>query len=129
MMQKLRFETKSNDFKRKLLYWCSGFPFYAFIDRNSYNKLNTFLIQYDVIAAVKSGNCLLCNSSNAFRNLKEYQNAENNWLFGIFGYDLKNELEQLHSNHFDGIGFHDLQFSVPIWSFWCQAIRSKFSFS
>ncbi|MDY6799560.1 MAG: hypothetical protein SVX28_12690, partial [Pseudomonadota bacterium] len=35
------------------------------------------------------------------------------WLFGYLTYDLKNELEALSSNNFDGLGFAALQFFVP----------------
>ena len=51
---------------------------------------------------------------NAFESLQNFYNPENKeWIFGHFGYDLKNETEQLHSDNFDGIGFSDLHFFVP----------------
>ncbi|SDM29641.1 para-aminobenzoate synthetase component 1 [Catalinimonas alkaloidigena] len=36
------------------------------------------------------------------------------WLFGYFGYDLKNQLERLHSHHPDRIGFPDAFFFEPL---------------
>ncbi|MEI6412334.1 MAG: aminodeoxychorismate synthase component I, partial [Bacteroidota bacterium] len=35
------------------------------------------------------------------------------WLFGFFAYDLKNEIERLHSQHIDHLGFPDLYFFQP----------------
>lgn len=35
------------------------------------------------------------------------------YIFGFLGYDLKNEIEKLSSNNFDGLGFPDLFFWVP----------------
>lgn len=35
------------------------------------------------------------------------------WLFGYLSYDLKNELEDLSSQNFDGLGFPQLQFFRP----------------
>jgi para-aminobenzoate synthetase component 1 len=50
----------------------------------------------------------------AFEALQHFYAANtNDWLFGHFGYDLKNETEDLSSGHTDGIGFGDLHFFVP----------------
>lgn len=53
------------------------------------------------------------NAGNAFDALREFYDGEPDWLFGHFGYDLKNEVEDLESHHFDGIQFPDLYFFVP----------------
>lgn len=41
------------------------------------------------------------------------ERQQNTWLFGHLGYDLKNELEGLHSEHPDLIGFPDIFFFEP----------------
>ena len=54
------------------------------------------------------------NAGNAFDSLKKFSDENTGeWLFGHFGYDLKNEIEELASTNFDGIQFPDLYFFVP----------------
>jgi para-aminobenzoate synthetase component 1 len=50
---------------------------------------------------------------NAFEDLKQYQQQTKDWLFGYLSYDLKNDVEDLHSNNFDGLHFPDLFFFQP----------------
>jgi para-aminobenzoate synthetase component 1 len=53
-------------------------------------------------------------AGKAFDALRHfYAENKNEWLFGHFGYDLKNEAERLSSDNFDGVGFPDLHFFVP----------------
>lgn len=52
-------------------------------------------------------------NSNHFDELDEFLNAHNDWVFGYFTYDLKNQLEHLQSNNPDGVGFPDMFFFVP----------------
>ena len=47
---------------------------------------------------------------DAFKNFREEQQ---DWLFGYLGYDLKNELEDLHSHNKELIGAPDLFFMNP----------------
>jgi para-aminobenzoate synthetase component 1 len=50
---------------------------------------------------------------NAFEDLKQYQQVTKDWLFGYFSFDLKNDVEALHSRNFDGLDFPDLFFFQP----------------
>jgi para-aminobenzoate synthetase component 1 len=53
-------------------------------------------------------------AGKAFNELQDFYAANrNDWIFGHFGYDLKNETEKLYSGLTDGIGFEDLHFFVP----------------
>lgn len=114
MRQKSVFHIKNPDlFKKKLLYWCSHHPVFCFFDRNKFNRVKSYNISFDIIAATASDNVLICDSGNAFGKLNRLLNHENDWFFGIFGYDLKNENESLNSKNFDGIGFSDMQFFKP----------------
>jgi para-aminobenzoate synthetase component 1 len=45
--------------------------------------------------------------------LKQYQQSTKDWLFGYLSYDLKNDIEQLQSQNFDGLEFPDLYFFQP----------------
>ncbi|MEJ8816588.1 anthranilate synthase component I family protein [Lacibacter sp. H407] len=64
-----------------------------------------------VITSVKA------NAGNAFESLQTFLDRQNDWCFGHFGYDLKNETEQLTSAHENKIGFADLYFFVPQYVF------------
>lgn len=57
--------------------------------------------------------CITAPSANAFNELQDFCNHQTDWLFGHLAYDLKNELENLHSHHADGINFPDFYFFVP----------------
>lgn len=50
---------------------------------------------------------------NAFQDLHEYQSQTKDWLFGYLTYDLKNDIEKLSSNNFDGLSFPHLFFFQP----------------
>ena len=56
------------------------------------------------------------DKSNFFGSLGQLKKAiveKQDWLFGFFSYDLKNELEDLVSQNFDGLGFPILHFFQP----------------
>jgi len=60
--------------------------------------------------------CLAVGASQELNDLDELQTfveQEQDWLFGYFSYDFKNELEDLSSNNFDALGFPVLQFFQP----------------
>lgn len=67
--------------------------------------------RYDLLVGL--GSISVCNPNNTrFANLSEYQNL-NDWSFGYFSYDLKNELEDLKSSNFDALEFPELFFFQP----------------
>ena len=68
---------------------------------------------YECLAGVGAVKVFKKKAGNAFEGLKIFQQKNRDWLFGHLGYDLKNEMEGLTSNHFDGIGFDDMLFFVP----------------
>lgn len=52
-------------------------------------------------------------TTNSFQTLKDFYEEKQDWLFGYFSYDLKNEIEQLKSENFDGLKFPLLHFFQP----------------
>jgi para-aminobenzoate synthetase component 1 len=50
---------------------------------------------------------------SSFEALKNYMNQTNDWVFGHFSYDLKNETERLVSENGDGVGFTEINFFQP----------------
>ncbi len=55
-----------------------------------------------------------------FSILKSFQEIHQEWLIGYFAYDLKNQLENLHSEHRDTINAPEIYFYVPEHLFHCQ---------
>lgn len=100
----------NNRFKNQLLHWAQQFREVVFLDSNQYQQRYT---SYDCILAVDAFTAIKTDYANAFEDLKQYQQQAKDWLFGYLSYDLKNDIEDLHSNNFDGLDFPDLFFFQP----------------
>lgn len=68
---------------------------------------------FECILAVNNIATVKANAGNAFQQLDLFLRQNKDWCFGHLGYDLKNELENLHSKNPDYIQFPDLFFFVP----------------
>lgn len=99
-----------SSFKDKLLLWSQQFEDVVWLDSNNYHELNT---EYDAVLAVDAMTGIQTDYQDAFEKLEEYQSKTNDWLFGYLSYDLKNDIEQLESNNFDGLEFPELYFFQP----------------
>ncbi|MFC4477389.1 anthranilate synthase component I family protein [Flavobacterium chungangensis] len=97
-------------FKEQILSWAQQFREVVFLDSNSYPQQYS---NFDCILAVDAFTSLKTDYYNAFEDLKQYQQNTKDWLFGYLSYDLKNGIENLHSNNFDGLNFSDLFFFQP----------------
>ncbi|AOW10014.1 anthranilate synthase component I family protein [Flavobacterium gilvum] len=97
-------------FKQQLIIWGQQFREITFLDSNSFSdKYSSF----DCVLAVDAFTSIKTDYYNAFEDLKQYQQATKDWLFGYLSYDLKNDIEHLDSNNFDGLDFPDLFFYQP----------------
>lgn len=91
------------------MIWSNSFSDAIFLDSNDHkDKYGSF----DALLAVDSDSFLSTNS-NSFEDLKQYHSKTKDWLFGYLSYDLKNELEDLKSNNYDGLSFPRLYFFRP----------------
>ena len=97
-------------FKSHMLNWSTQFNICCFLDNHNY-QISPH--SYECILAVGAKNFIEAKSGNAFDTLKAFSNAQSDWLFGHFNYDLKNEIEDLRSQRPDHIQFPDLFFFVP----------------
>jgi len=97
-------------FKKQLLTWAQQFREVVFMDSNDYPQEYS---SYDCILAADAFTSIKTDYHNAFEDLKQYQQISKDWLFGYLSYDLKNNIEILHSNNFDGLDFPDLFFFQP----------------
>ena len=97
-------------FKQQVLNWSQQFREIVFLDSNDYPQKYS---SYDCILAVDAFTSLKTDYHNAFEDLKQYQQTTKDWLFGYLSFDLKNDIEDLHSSNFDGLNFPDLYFFQP----------------
>lgn len=97
-------------FKKQLLSWSQQFREIIFLDSNDYPQHYS---NYDCLLALDAFTSIKTDSHNAFEDLKQYQQTTKDWIFGYLSYDLKNDVEPLHSHNFDGLDFPDLFFFQP----------------
>ena len=101
--------SNSKRFKEQLLLWSKQYKEAIFLDSNAHkDRYGSF----DALLAVDS-NFTLSSSTDSFKKLKQFQKKKKDWLFGYLSYDLKNELEDLKSNNYDGLSFAKLCFFQP----------------
>ncbi len=99
-----------SEFKKQLLLWSNYFREVVFLDSNDYSQIYS---NYDCVLAVDAFTSIKTDSENAFEDLHQYQSLTKDWLFGYLSYDLKNDIEELQSNNYDGLEFPDLFFFQP----------------
>lgn len=105
--------TDFNIFKIQMLNWVNRFSIFCFLDNLQYEFSTP---AFECLLAAGSKKNITTKAGNAFGKLQNFYDAEKGgWLFGHFGYDLKNETENLKSHHIDRVGFSDLHFFVPEW--------------
>jgi para-aminobenzoate synthetase component 1 len=100
----------SQSFKQKALRWANGFDAVCYLDSNDFNDPYS---KFDTLIAIGAKHELIANTGNAFEQLTNFRSANPGWMTGFFGYDLKNELEQLTSANLDALELPDLYFFVP----------------
>ena len=92
------------------MQWAQQFREVVFLDSNQYPQ---HYGSYDAILAVDAFTAIQTDAHNAFEDLKQYQQTTKDWIFGYLSYDLKNDTENLKSQHFDGLKFPELYFFQP----------------
>ena len=105
--------TQVNDlqqFKRKALQWACTFDAVCYLDSNNFSDPYS---KFDTLIAVGAKHEITADAGNAFEQLATFREANPGWLTGFFGYDLKNELENLTSSNIDKLNFPDLYFFAP----------------
>lgn len=99
-----------SEFKKQLLLWSNPFREVVFLDSNDYHQSYS---NYDCVLAVDALTSIKTDYEKAFEDLHQYQSQTKDWLFGYLSYDLKNDVEELHSNNYDGLEFPDMYFFQP----------------
>ena len=97
-------------FKTNLLFWSQQFETVIWLDSNNYNQQYS---SFDCALAADEFTSIKTDYHNAFEKLREYQTITKDYIFGYIAYDVKNDVERLTSNNFDGLDFADLYFFQP----------------
>ena len=100
-------------FKLKTIQWLEHFQQFSYLDSNGHTQEPYH--KFDLLVGAGCIDALSCNTGQgAFVQLAYFQKQyPQEYIFGYFTYDLKNELENLHSAHEDRHGFPEMQFFVP----------------
>jgi para-aminobenzoate synthetase component 1 len=98
-------------FRSQLLSFCQLYKQFAFLDScgNHVYGETTF----DVLAGVGRLDEVVASAGEAFQAFNQFRRKHHDWMFGFFAYDLKNEVEVLHSEGYDGISLPDMIYFVP----------------
>ncbi|MEM9821325.1 MAG: anthranilate synthase component I family protein, partial [Bacteroidota bacterium] len=102
-------------FKKQLLSWSKGDQTLSYLDSNqtgiNYSGIDCMLAVgvEDELLIREAGK----SSLDPFEQLKAFYQKYPSWLFGYFSYDLKNSIEHLSSQNFDGMVWPDLHFFCP----------------
>jgi len=101
----------SETFTQKALQWAVQFDNVCYLDSNGYRDNYGNI---DVFIAVGTTASFTSDGSDTFAKLQHFIDSHpNTWIPGFLGYDLKNEIEDLHSQHPNRTAFPDAYFFVP----------------
>jgi para-aminobenzoate synthetase component 1 len=101
--------THSKTFKQQMLSWANQFNICCFLDNNQYTDKHH---SYEWLLSA-GAQTYFSPPKNILDALKLFYETHNDWLFGHFGYDLKNEIEELSSSNTDNIKFSEIFLFQP----------------
>jgi len=102
--------TKTYNFTLKLLHWLNADNNIAFLNPNHLDKKYG---TYDLLCGYGAANEFYAPQNDVTAQFKHFVYDVNDWLFGFFSYDLKNELEHLTSENPDNIQMPLIHFFQP----------------
>lgn len=113
MLKKITYPLQANNRNINIDALSKQFDCLCMLNSNSDANQHQHIYKNTLIAIGKTSE-LIVNEKDALKQLEAFCNAQkNNWMFGYLSYDLKNEIEQLHSNNDNKIEFPLLHFFVP----------------
>ena len=113
MIKKITFSTPINGLDINIDGLNKQFEPLCVFDSNLQSNKNSYLQISKIIAVGSTRELIITDSKNGLEQLQEFYNKKNGWLFGYLSYDLKNEIEVLHSENTDGLAFPALHFFAP----------------
>jgi len=105
------FRTDTAMFKKRALRWAQQFDEACLLQSNGYADEHA---RIETLIATKASDTFASGGGYAFDRLEKFRERHrNDWILGFFGYDLKNETEDLATSHPGRTGFPDACFFVP----------------
>ena len=103
-----------NDIRlENILSWSVEYNPFIILNSNSQEQLqNDNYHSADLIIAIDSIESI-SPGKYVFDELKDFHYRHNDWIFGYFSYDVKNQIEKLQSNNHDGINAEEYYFFRP----------------
>lgn len=114
MLQKITYPLAPSSFSIDLDALNTQFNRVCVFDSNAQANDRTFINCSQLIAIGCVQELIIKKEGNALNQLQQFIDASNRWLFGYLSYDLKNEIENLHSRNDDEIQFPSLHFFSPL---------------
>jgi para-aminobenzoate synthetase component 1 len=109
-MAKAIFEVHIADFESKALAWAQQFEQVCYLQSNGYQDEFSSI---EAILAIEA-TYIFENKTNTFEELEKFKTKHpKQWMFGFFGYDLKNEIEDLTTSFPNPLQFPDCYFFIP----------------
>jgi len=96
--------------KIQMLNWAKQFSIFCFLDNHKYNFSEP---SFECLLAAGTVKTIEMPAGAALYSLQQFKQENNDWLFGHFAYDLKNEIENLSSVNIDNARFPDIFFFIP----------------
>jgi para-aminobenzoate synthetase component 1 len=98
-------------FKQKALSWANAFfNTVCYLDSNNYADPSG---KFDTLIALGVKDEITSNTGDSFKKIEDFRRKNPGFITGFFGYDLKNEVENLSSDNADALHFPDLYFFTP----------------
>ena len=97
-------------FKQKALQWAQQYSTIAALDNNQYNNHRHQQDEFLLAVGTKKE---ISVSENCFSSLQKFIEENVGWKFGYISYDVKNEIEKLHSKNPSQLNFPLLHFFIP----------------
>jgi len=103
----------SVQWKQKLLLWTRGFRAVCVLDNHEYRYPGPFDPAFEFAVAVEAVDEFTSEKGDTLNQFEKAVNANPDWWFGGFSYDLKNEIEDLRSDNPDPLKLPKARFFVP----------------
>src|SRR5262245_24136819 len=88
--------------KRQMFRWANQFNICCFMDNHMYLEKHH---GYECLVAAGAWKWISLSAGNAFASLQAFAAHQNDWMFGHFGFELKQETENVKSLLSDPVGF------------------------
>lgn len=114
MLQKIHYPLPNTFFPINLEALNRQFDRICVFDSNPQSNPETFVTCSQLIAVGCTQELIIKKEKNALQQLQDFISVSAGWLFGYLTYDLKNEIEELHSSNVDEVEFPALHFFSPL---------------